>query len=160
MLTEDRFHMCSTLYSSFKAIGFHFPLFQPSVTSNAHLIFFLLVLIKAEPLRKDCGCWSSEGNTCRTEWKLQPPAGIGGIYVERSFRTFLITESFTVFFLPCCLSLSSCAPLFISSEMKVSALVVVLAIVFSVNRSKYFSLYFSSLYRLVRFFVLKILIGY
>lgn len=91
---------------------------------------------------------------------MQPPADRADTCTEGFFLPFLITASFAVSFATLAVLVFHVhLPLFISSEMKAPALAVVLAIVFNVNRSKSFSLRFSSSRRLVRSSVLKMLIG-
>lgn len=93
---------------------------------------------------------------------MQPPADRADTHTGGFFFSFLFLfpASFAVSFstLPVCV-FHLHLPLFIGSETKAPALVVVLAAVRSASRGKSFSLHSSSLHRRVRSFIPKMLMG-
>lgn len=149
-----------SLLNEFALLCFFF-LLQSSVSSDTHLGFFLLLWLRQRAL----------GQTVGARVLRETPAGLDEMrsHLQRELthgRIFFSPFSFllTVSFAASIAALSVVVfhlhlPLFISSEIKAPALVVVVAAILSASRGKSFSLHSSSLHSLVRSFILGMLMG-
>lgn len=137
-------------------------LLQSSISDDTHLGFFLLLWLRQRPLGKTVGARvlretpAGLDETC-SHLQTEPTHAREDFFF--SFL-FLFPASFAGSFstLPVCV-FHLHLPLFIGSETKAPALVVVLAAVRSASRGKSFSLHSSSLHRRVRSFIPKMLMG-